>query len=157
MQAYMLQAALICPDCAAEFMANTPKPDHVVQFPNSGEFDESTYDSDEWPKGPYGDGGGEADTPQHCDHCGEFLDNPLTGDGENYVIDAFRDYVDAGKGKLDVLVQWRNAYPFCWDHVEEITIPNVGGREAADRSPTEAPGGTRQWVVLTDCYASPSV
>jgi hypothetical protein len=47
--------------------------------------DQSSYDSDEYPKGPYPDGGGEADTPQHCDHCHCFLENPLTSDGYDYV------------------------------------------------------------------------
>jgi hypothetical protein len=47
--------------------------------------DESSYDSDEFPKGPYPNGGGEADTPQHCGDCGTFLKNPLTDDGRAYV------------------------------------------------------------------------
>lgn len=119
---YMLQAALICNHCAAEFMANTPRPPEVIELA-PGDFDETSYDSDVWPKGPYGDGGGEADCPQHCDHCGEFLNNPLTGDGENYVMDAFREYVDAGRGNLDVLLEWRASYDRCWDHVEEVSIP----------------------------------
>jgi hypothetical protein len=47
----------------------------------NGFTSESDYDSDDLPKGPYADGGGEADTPQHCDDCRRFLENPLTGDG----------------------------------------------------------------------------
>lgn len=47
--------------------------------------DESSYDSDAFPKGPYPNGGGEADTPQHCDDTGEFLENPLTPVGDAYV------------------------------------------------------------------------
>lgn len=35
--------------------------------------------------GPYADGGGEADCPQHCGACGVFLENPLTTDGYRYV------------------------------------------------------------------------
>ncbi len=42
-------------------------------------------DSEQWPQGPYPDGGGEADCPQHCDCCGAFLENPLTDDGDSYV------------------------------------------------------------------------
>jgi len=34
-------------------------------------------DCDEYPVGPYPEGGGEADYPRHCDHCGLFLRNPL--------------------------------------------------------------------------------
>lgn len=119
MKAYVFQAALLCEDCGDEVKRHTPAP-HGVDPTNP---DESLYDSGDWPKGPYGEGGGEADSPQHCDHCGEFLDNPLTSDGENYVIDAFREYVDTGRGNLEALQAWRDAYGWCWGHVEEVTIP----------------------------------
>lgn len=119
MKAYVFQAALLCEDCGDEVKRQTrhrtalirPTRTNRCMTPATG------------PKGPYGEGGGEADSPQHCDHCGEFLDNPLTGDGENYVIDAFREYVDTGRGNLEVLQAWRDAYGWCWDHVEEVTIP----------------------------------
>lgn len=57
--------------------------------------DESSYDSDEFPKGPYLDGGGESDTPQHCGACHEFLENPLTDDGLEYVRENQRDEWDS--------------------------------------------------------------
>lgn len=117
MKAFMFQAALLCEDCGDAHKATHVKPDHA------DEGDESSYDSDEWPKGPYEDGGGEADCPQHCDACGLFLENPLTGDGENYVLDAFRDYVDAGHGSIEVLVEWRHAYSWMWDHYEDVSLP----------------------------------
>lgn len=69
---YIYQAALFCEPCGVSIRENIPQPDHA------NIDDESTYDSDEWPKGPYPDGGGEADTPQHCDGCGVALNNPLT-------------------------------------------------------------------------------
>lgn len=105
MQVYMLQAALICDHCASEFMANTPKPDHVVYFPNLNEYDESSYDSDEWPKGPYPDGGGEADTPQHCDHCGVFLENSLTLDGDECVREQAKPFETAPDMSWDEIAQ----------------------------------------------------
>lgn len=71
MNAYIYQAALLCEDCAREVRASL-----VVKCLNDGQHDSETY-----PQGPYPDGGGEADCPQHCDHCGEFLDNPLTDEG----------------------------------------------------------------------------
>lgn len=86
MKAYIFQAALICETCAREFMARNVKPAHVDMD------DESSYDSDEWPKGPYSNGGGEADTPQHCDMCGTFLENPLTPDGDAYVRAAAAEF-----------------------------------------------------------------
>ena len=47
--------------------------------------DPDNCDSDEYPCGPYADGGGESDTPSHCGACGEFLENPLTSHGYEYV------------------------------------------------------------------------
>lgn len=76
---YMFAAALYCEPCGEAIKADTPKPAHA------DEGNEHTFDSDEWPKGPYGDGGGEADTPQHCAACNKFLENPLTGHGYAYL------------------------------------------------------------------------
>lgn len=49
------------------------------------DVDDECGDSDKYPQGPYSDGGGEADSPRHCDHCSVFLENPLTEDGNAYV------------------------------------------------------------------------
>ena len=80
MQTYIFNAALFCEECAMEFM---------VELGNEGRPD--TGDSDDFPQGPYGEGGGEADTPNHCDGCGLFLENSLTTDGENYVVEAVNE------------------------------------------------------------------
>lgn len=40
--------------------------DEMVMVVLTEPQDESLYDSGEWPKGPYGNGGGEANSPQHC-------------------------------------------------------------------------------------------
>lgn len=119
MDVYVFQAALICDTCGTLYKQANDKPAHV------DESDESSYDSDHWPKGPYGDGGGEADSPQHCDHCGVFLDNPLTGDGETYVRDAFREFVETGRGRLDVLAEWKAAYDWVWSDFESITLEGM--------------------------------
>lgn len=72
MNVYIFQAALLCEDCGFYAKQNrTP-----------------AEDSDAYPQGPYADGGGESDAPQHCDACGEFLENPLTSDGYAYVAQA---------------------------------------------------------------------
>ena len=66
MDAYVYQAALWCEDCAARItydLAITPGAE--------------SEDSDEMPQGPYPDGGGESDTPEHCDGCGVMLGNPV--------------------------------------------------------------------------------
>lgn len=95
---YIYQAALYCEDCGEAIcakMATPTEPDN-----------ESSYDSDDYPKGPYGDGGGEADSPQHCDSCGAFLENALTRDGVAYVREAIAD----ASGNADVLATWAEFY-----------------------------------------------
>ena len=54
MDVYMFQAAFICEDC-------TQKVKSSVKVPAKPGIEE-TYDSDNYPKGPYPDGGGEADS-----------------------------------------------------------------------------------------------
>lgn len=125
MDAYIFQAALLCNHCAMGVCA--------VSITNPDDRD----DSDHWPQGPYSDGGGEADSPQHCDHCGTFLANPLTGDGESYVRDAWREYVETGRGRLDTLAEWKAAYEWVWMDFESITLPMMQegwSRDAGSRA-----------------------
>jgi hypothetical protein len=72
--AFVYCAALLCSDCGEAARKDITGAGHAPADPEN----ESSYDSDQFPKGPYPDGGGEADAPQHCDHCGTFLENPLT-------------------------------------------------------------------------------
>lgn len=98
--AFLFRAALWCESCARAHMAA-----HVA--PAWADLsDESTWDSDDWPKGPFPEGGGPADSPQHCDACGEFLGNPLTPDGAAYVADLFR----RGRVRPDLSATYRAAY-----------------------------------------------
>jgi len=113
--AYIYCAALYCDECANRIKERLTAPADVE--------DESSYDSDAYPKGPYLDGGGEADTPQHCDSCHIFLHNPLTGDGSTYVRDAFGEFVELGRGRLEVLADWIREYPYEFDDFVEITLP----------------------------------
>lgn len=80
MKAYIYCAALYCESCGDIIRANL---ESAGKAPLKLE-NESTWDSDTYPKGPYSDGGGEADCPQHCDSCGVFLENALTDDGDAY-------------------------------------------------------------------------
>lgn len=105
MNVYVYQAALWCESCGAKIWDDTPKP---KGFDNNNE---SSWDSDDFPKGPYSDGGGEADCPQHCDGCGVHLENPLTSDGESYVKDKVKD----GKGNAEVLDTWRENYSYLFE------------------------------------------
>ena len=68
MKAYMYKGALLCETCALKVMDT---------------LTEDTGDSEDYPQGPYADGGGEADTPQVCDICFRPLNNPLTEEGRN--------------------------------------------------------------------------
>ncbi|KPL25612.1 MAG: hypothetical protein AMJ75_00440 [Phycisphaerae bacterium SM1_79] len=85
MDAYIYKAALYCEDCIEKIKAElTPPADPKHK---------NTYDSDDYPKGPYADGGGEADAPQHCYGCGVFLENQLTTDGYKYVLATVQEYI----------------------------------------------------------------
>lgn len=101
--AYIFQADIYCDECGAairdEYRAN-------------GIADDG--DSDTFPQGPYPDGGGEADCPQHCGNCHEFLENPLTSDGEEYVKQALID----ATGDPEVLAQWSEYYGISADDDE---------------------------------------
>ena len=88
MGAYLYKAALWCGPCIIKTLVAERKaaPGAIDMLPAgaleqivsaNGFTSERDYDSDDLPKGPYADGGGEADTPQHCDGCGHFLENPL--------------------------------------------------------------------------------
>ena len=95
MDAYMYRAAFLCEDCAMRYGLDVCRNDrHDAVGP--------WCDSECMPVGPYVDGGGEADSPQHYDSCGVFLENPLTDDGRAYLRDA--------TGASDVLTIWRTFY-----------------------------------------------
>lgn len=101
MLAYVYKAALWCQDCGSELCSRLPTP------PGYKASDEGTWDSDTYPKGPYANGGGEADTPQHCDGCGLFLENPLTPEG----LEATRQYVAKEDPTLHSCVAvWKKFY-----------------------------------------------
>jgi hypothetical protein len=119
MRVYMFQAALLCEDCGA--IAKIERKEYEPRDPE----DESSFDSDHYPKGPYADGGGEADCPQHCDSCGLFLENPLTPDGDAYVREQAAEFQTApdmswseiaeaaSAGGKPVLAEWI-IYYFAW-------------------------------------------
>lgn len=100
MNAYVYQAALYCEPCGVairtELNVLWPTPDTP----------QDEYDSDDYPKGPYADGGGESDSPEHCDSCGAFLRNPLTSDGYAYV----RELIAKDTRKPTVLDDWKEFY-----------------------------------------------
>ncbi len=97
MNAYAYCAALYCEQCA-----NRIKDDLFVNGVIAGD------DSEEYPQGPFSNGGGESDCPQHCDACGEHLENSLTADGYRYVAEAIDSWPNAGSQKF--LRDWADFY-----------------------------------------------
>jgi hypothetical protein len=73
MNVYVYIAGLWCEDCALDVISRL------------NDTTEDNGDSDTFPQGPYSNGGGESDSPAHCDACFKFLENPLTSDGIEYV------------------------------------------------------------------------
>jgi len=71
MHVYVYRADLYCRDCGQELCDSILKPVYADLE------DEATWDSDDYPKGPYSNGGGESEYPQHCAGCGVSLDNPV--------------------------------------------------------------------------------
>jgi hypothetical protein len=102
MDVYLFQAALVCKHDGEKVRRELTRVGKAPEDPD----DEHSYDSDDFPKGPYPDGGGESDVPEHCDICHMFLENPLTRVGMQYVLEALA----AGRGDPDVLTEWAAFY-----------------------------------------------
>lgn len=81
---YIYKADVLCADCGDNIKTALDKQGLTPEGAKLDPPDETLWDSDEYPKGPYIDG--EADSPQYCADCGEFLENDLTTEGEAYVF-----------------------------------------------------------------------
>ena len=97
MKVYVYKDSLYCEDCADHEIA-------PVLHSHSAEF--FGLGSDSAFVGPYWDGGGKADMPHHCDNCGVHLENPLTGDGIEYIFDA----LSGSGGNRETLETWADFY-----------------------------------------------
>ena len=102
MKVWMYKAALWCDECMrlTKWMIEKPAGYNL--------HDEHTWDSDDYPKGPYESDGIHADSPDHCYNCGRFLESRLTTEGNNYVLEA----VTSGHGDASVLATWRDYYDY---------------------------------------------
>ena len=114
MNVYVYQAALLCEDCGKATREQLTEGQRRAGPPWPGWWldpnDEQSYDSDDYPKGPYDDGGGESDTPDHCDQCRVFLENPLTAEGYCYVLDAMAEAILHPDRSRDIVREWWKFY-----------------------------------------------
>lgn len=100
-EVYMFQGALYCKDCGQSIQKEIQEEGKAPM----DEKDEESFDSDDFPKGPFEDGGGEADGPHHCDNlarclnaielpCGSkigaWLGNDLTNEGARWLSDSIK-------------------------------------------------------------------
>ena len=118
MNAYMYQADLHCEDCIGKIVHKI-----IMAYDKPPDLKElAALDSDKYPQGPFPNGGGEADSPQHCGSCGLFLENPLTSDGEDYVkLEVSRVEVHLNKEGLAVaetlntIHKWQTFYSYLFE------------------------------------------
>ena len=124
MDAYIYGAALWCGPCIIKALVAEQKaaPGAIAMSPAealeqivsaNGFTTESHYDGDDLPKDTHAEGGGEANDPQHCDRCGQFLGNPLTVDGLICVENMIRDYLRTRKvsgAAADAVIEWADSY-----------------------------------------------
>ena len=119
---YMFQGALYCTDCGRDIQDTLRKEGKDPE----DEDDEESFDSDDFPKGPFSEGGGEADSIHHCDSNGEclnaiklpcgskigaWLGNDLTGEGDRWLAESIRESIfkdDAHGRQVNRL--WRLKY-----------------------------------------------
>ena len=133
---YMFQGALLCEDCGRDVQDNLRKKGKAPE----DEDDEESFDSDDFPKGPFGDGGGEADSIHHCDSNGEclnaiklpcgskigaWLGNDLTSEGDRWLAESIRESIfkdDAHGRQVNRLWRLKYSDPLSsLDDVEPVT------------------------------------
>jgi len=113
MKAYAFQGALICEACAKIHRHSLDLHHITSPYPlcRHGISVVRCEDSDCYPQGPMENGGGPSDTPNRCDFCNVFLQNPLTEEGEQYLLSC---------GDIRQEYRERYAYLFVEAHEPEI-------------------------------------
>ena len=100
--AYIYDADIYCESCGEAICRRLDFEGLAPDDPD----DETTYDSSEYPKGPYPDAGGEADSLQHCACCHMFLGNPLTTEGVRYTLELINEFIGTAHGNTRCLDLW---------------------------------------------------
>jgi hypothetical protein len=104
MLVYVYKAALYCEACGEGIRYELTAKGKAPTDPDN----ESSYDSDDFPKGPCDEG--ESDSPGHCDDCGMFLETTLTADGIAYVQQAIAE----DRAGSVALTTWKPFYSHLW-------------------------------------------
>src|SRR5208337_3581974 len=110
--------------CAKEIAADIQQ-----NYPNempADPTDEHSYDSDNYPKGPFFDE--ESDAPEHCAGCHIFLENPLTSHGQEYMMQMVDGAVAKGRGDEPHIKEWMDFYEY---HPEEKNMEDAEEHEAS--------------------------
>lgn len=113
METFIYQADVHCPTCAQKIKDALDAAGKRPADPS----DESSFDSDDYPKGPHD--GEESDTPQHCGTCHVYLGQPLTKDGVTYVEEKLKEFTETGRGNFEVLDQWAQTFAVYHLHPEK--------------------------------------
>ena len=99
MNVYSFRGTLICEECG----------NNLIEEKNKILSSIDPEDENVYPQGPFSNGGGESDIPQHCDICHNFLENPLTPEGETHLKYIFSRDSHQSKNKID---QWKTFYNY---------------------------------------------
>jgi len=78
MKVYIYRASILCFKCGESIIEHLP-------VDKEGNLLVDAEDENVYPQGPYHNGGGISDRPQHCNNCNTFLENPLTPEGETHI------------------------------------------------------------------------
>jgi hypothetical protein len=115
-EAYLYKAEFLCEECGEKVKAQLTAEGKAPKNPAN----ERSFDSDDFPKGPYADGGGESDMIQNCGMCHKFLQNPLTQAGYRNLRWIIEDQKRRKQNK-DILgnnrfiQEWIDFYPEAFD------------------------------------------
>jgi len=121
---YIYQADVWCEKCATEIAATLDAEGKTP--PNV--MDEASYDSDNYPKGPFFEE--ESDAPEHCSGCHIFLENPLTTDGQTYMQSMVDEALAKGRGDEPHIKEWMDFYGY---HPEEKDMQEHESSDASDK------------------------
>lgn len=149
---YIYRGDVYCEICADAIKAKLDAEGRTPANPK----DEGSYDSDDYPKGPYFNQ--ESDAPEHCARCGLFLENPLTREGYRYLNQMIAEADDTGAGNEEVIKEWKEFYPERTQYESEAErIQDLNSKESAlddDENACDTCGSDLEGGVCPACGRS---